>query len=190
MRVKNYSYRPLTEETWQDLVALFGEKGASSGCWCMWWRTEDKKQFELNKGEKNRQALLELVRAGIVPGIIAYRGTEPVGWCSVAPREQFPRLDKTRNLQKVDDKPVWSIVCLFVGRQFRRQGVTYFLLRSAIEHVRNSGGKILEGYPLEPMGETIAAFVNGGFKSTYLDVGFKEVLKRGSRPIMRFEIAE
>ncbi len=183
----NYSYKPLTESTWDDFTLLFGERGASSGCWCMWWRTADKKEFENNKGNKNKETIRQLVLAGGVPGIIGYDKMKPIGWCSVAPREQFPGLDRTRRLQKIDDQPVWSIVCLFVDKTYRRSGVTELLLLSAIEHVKNNDGKIIEAYPADPKGETIAAFINAGFRSTYSRVGFQEVLRRGSRPIMRLQ---
>ena len=30
--------RPLTADLWPALEDLFGENGAVSGCWCMYWR--------------------------------------------------------------------------------------------------------------------------------------------------------
>jgi hypothetical protein len=34
----------------------------------------------------------ELVKAGMPIGILAYDGRDPVGWCSIAPRETYGRL--------------------------------------------------------------------------------------------------
>lgn len=184
-----FSFKPLTPEVWGDFTRLFGERGASAGCWCMWWRTADRKEFDRSRGEANRRAMKELVVSGCVPGILLYRGDTPVAWCAVAPRGQFPRLERTRNLKKIDDLPVWSVPCLFVARAFRKQGVTAYLLACAVEYVKGNGGCIVEGYPSDPAGETIAAFVEAGFKSTYERAGFYEAAKRGSRPIMRYEIA-
>jgi GNAT superfamily N-acetyltransferase len=184
----NYTHKLLTKKTWHDFVRLFGDKGASSGCWCMWWRTADRQEFDRSQGEKNKEKIKHLVWTGDIPGLIGYDKDEPIGWCSVAPRAHFPRLERTRTLKKIDEQAVWSITCLFVARKYRGLGVTELLVKSAIDYVKDNGGNIIESYPSDPKGETIAAFVEAGFKSTFVKVGFYEALKRGSRPIMRYEI--
>lgn len=184
----DYHYRPLTTETWADFVHLFGERGASSGCWCMWSRAARKKDFEDNRGEGNKAAMKELVASGQVTGLIGYADDQPIGWCSLGPREDFPRLERTRNLKKVDDRPVWSIICLFVVKEYRRRGVTKLLIESAIDYASSRDVAILEAYPADPEGETIAAFVETGFKTVFDAVGFKEVARRGKRPIMRYKV--
>ena len=55
---------PLTPERWDDLVALFGEKGACAGCWCMYWRRKHS-EFARLKGSGNRTALRRLVSSGM-----------------------------------------------------------------------------------------------------------------------------
>jgi len=49
----------------------------------------------------------------------------------------------------IDDKPVWSVTCFFVARQYRRQGLMVALLKEAIQYAAKRGAKILEGYPSE-----------------------------------------
>ncbi|MFH1312299.1 MAG: GNAT family N-acetyltransferase [Candidatus Eisenbacteria bacterium] len=182
-------FKQLTPKEWADFEDLFGKRGACGGCWCMWFRLTHK-EFEARKGDANRKAMQALVRSGIVPGILAYYEGHAVGWCSVAPREEYTRLKTSRILRPVDDRAVWSIVCLFVAKRYRRTGVSTQLLRAAIEHVRKQGGKIVEGYPVEPKkGKTPDAFAFHGLASAYLDAGFKEVARRSEhRPIMRFVI--
>ncbi|WXG43801.1 MAG: GNAT family N-acetyltransferase [Promethearchaeati archaeon SRVP18_Atabeyarchaeia-1] len=179
----------LTRDRWPDLEKLFGSRGACGGCWCMWWRIK-RSLFNQQKGEGNREALRKIVDSGEVPGILAYAGGEPIGWCSVAPRETYLVLDNSRTLGRVDDKPVWSVVCFYVAKPFRRKGVTLRLLETAIGYVRDSGGKIVEGYPVEPRkGKTPDAFAYTGLSSAFLKVGFIEVLRRSeTRPIMRYSI--
>jgi GNAT superfamily N-acetyltransferase len=128
-----------------------------------------------------------IVRSGEVPGILAYADGEPVGWCSVAPREQFSALSRSRILKPVDDKAVWSAVCFFIRKDWRRQGMTVKLLRAAADYVRERGGRILEGYPVDPrQGGAPDAFVWPGLASAFLKTGFKEVARRSeTRPIMR-----
>ncbi len=182
-------FHPLTPDRWMDLERLFGERGACGGCWCMWWRLSHR-EFEAQKGEGNRQALRALVQAGEVPGILAYRGGQPVGWCAVAPRERFPRLARSRILRPVDEAPVWSVVCFFVAKEHRGQGVHEALLRAAAEYVRQQGGGIVEGYPVEPEeGYLPPAFAYHGLASAFRKAGFVEVARRSeTRPIMRLAL--
>ncbi|WXG46426.1 MAG: hypothetical protein WED05_07145 [Candidatus Atabeyarchaeum deiterrae] len=64
------------------------------------------------------------------------------------------------------------------------------LLRAAVEHVCNQGGKIIEGYPVDPgKGRIPDAFAYYGLASAFRKAGFVEVVRRSdSRPIMRCEI--
>ena len=84
----NLTFSPLTKTRWQDFEKLFGERGACGGCWCMWWRKK-RSEFERQKGAGNKIAMKTLVASGDIPGLIAYIDSDPVGWCSVAPRENF-----------------------------------------------------------------------------------------------------
>jgi len=174
---------------WADLEQLFGERGACGGCWCMFWRVP-RKQFEAQKGEGNKRALKGIVNAGKKPGIIAYAGKEAIAWCAVAPRETYVGLETSRLLKPVDDKPVWSISCLFVKRPYRRQGVSAQLLKAAVDFAVKQGATVVEGYPVEPsMDKMPDPFLWHGLPSAFKAAGFKEVLRRSkARPIMRFQI--
>jgi GNAT superfamily N-acetyltransferase len=183
------SFHPLTLNRWRDLEELFGERGACGGCWCMWWRLS-RSEFEQGKGKKNKAALKRIVRSGEVPGILAYVEGRPIAWCSVGPRETFSALERSRVLKRIDDKPVWSVVCLFVDKASRKKGVSVEILKAAIEYAKKKGAKIVEGYPIEPKrGRWPDAFVWTGVPSAYLKAGFKEVHRGSStRPIMRYFI--
>ncbi|MFC2133798.1 GNAT family N-acetyltransferase [Bacteroidota bacterium] len=186
-KAKPISFNELTKETWPDFEKLFGEKGACGGCWCMTWRLLSK-DFEAGKGHGNKKAMKSLVNRGRNIGIIAYENNEPVGWCSVAPREDFIRLEKSRMLKPIDDKPVWSVSCLFIAKSHRRRGVSVKLLEAALKFAKKKGAKIVEGYPTEPYNESIpAAFAWTGIPSSFEEAGFKEAARRSkTRPIMRY----
>jgi len=157
----------------------------------MWWRLK-RSEFERQKGEENRRAFKNIVDSGQIPGILAYANGQPIAWCSVAPRDTYSTLQRSRILKPVDKEPVWSIVCFFVAKQFRRKGVTRKLLKATMEYVGRQGGKILEGYPLEPKKRKIPdAFAYTGLASAFRKAGFVEVLRRSeTRPIMRYVIRE
>jgi GNAT superfamily N-acetyltransferase len=184
-------FLPVTAERWDDLVRLFGERGACGGCWCMWWRVK-RLEFERQKGAGNRQALQHIVFSGEAPGLLAYAplpGGEraPAGWVSVAPRAAFPALERSRILKPVDDLPVWSVVCFFVDKAYRRQGLTVALLNAAAEYAFANGAEIVEGYPKDATaGPQPDAFMFTGLMTAFQQAGFTEAARRSpTRPIMR-----
>jgi GNAT superfamily N-acetyltransferase len=182
------SFKPVTKDRWTDLEALFGAKGACGGCWCMYWRLR-RKDFDAQRGEQNKIAMRAIVDSGEIPGILAYNEEgKPIAWCSLAPREVFPVLANSRILKPVDDQPVWSIVCLFIEKSYRKMGVASALLDAAGNYASTQGAKIVEGYPVEPdpVKGIPDAFAWTGIAASFLKAGFVEVARRSAtRPIMR-----
>jgi len=156
----------------------------------MWWRLP-RSQFNKQKGEGNKRALKKIVDSDEIPGIIAYADGQPVAWCSLAPRESYPALKRSRTLKRVDEEPVWSVVCFFVAKPFRGKGVMVPLLRGAVKHAKEHGARIIEGYPVEPKKPMSAAFLWTGVASVFRKAGFVEVLRRSeTQPTMRYFVGE
>lgn len=147
-------------------------------------------EYEQQKGEGNKLAMKMMVDEGRVPGLLAMLGGDPAGWIALSPRQTYPTLARSRILKAVDALPVWSIVCFFVAKPHRRQGLSVALLRAAIDYVQKQGGEVLEGYPQEPQkGEMPPVFAFTGLASAFRQAGFVEVARRSpSRPIMRYTI--
>lgn len=185
-RKPKLTFHPLTAARWDDAVSLFGPRGACAGCWCMAWRLPYA-QYQARKGAGNRRLLRRRVQAGSPPGVLAYVDGKPAGWCSIAPREEFTFLSRSRVLSPVDTEAVWSVSCFFIARQYRRMGITVPLLRAAVELARKQGARIVEGYPVDPHhGKLPGAFMWTGVPKTFLHTGFKEVARRSkTRPVMR-----
>ena len=181
-----FTFLPLTVATWNDLVELFGHKGACGGCWCMYWRLKAA-DYNNQKGEGNKKSMKELLKKSS-PGVIAYVKNNAVGWCAVAPRDEYIRLETSRILKPVDDKKVWSVSCFFITKEFRRKGLSVTLLKAAIDFAISKGATIVEGYPTEPTtGRMADAFAWTGITATFQKAGFKEVERRSKgRPIMRY----
>jgi len=180
-------FNPLTPERWVDFEHLFGSRGAYGGCWCMWWRLT-RREFEAQQGEGNRLAMKAIVDAGEVPGILAYAGEEPVGWCSVAPRERFASLERSRVLKRLDDEAVWSLVCFFVAKGWRGRGVAEQLIHGAVAYVRQQGGRIVEAYPTVPRATTLPPVSSYmGIPAMFERVGFVECARPSkARMVMRY----
>jgi GNAT superfamily N-acetyltransferase len=182
------TFHPATPSRWHDVEKLFGPRGACAGCWCQWARLP-RAEFIAGTGEKNKRALRRLVASGDPPGIIAYVDGEAAGWCAVGPRAGFRRLEKSKVLAPVDDRPVWSVVCFFVARPYRGQGLSTRLLREAARFAASRGARIVEGYPTDAGSKQADAFVWTGLASAFEHAGFKEVARRSkTRPIMRRSI--
>jgi len=184
-------FQPVTKKRWPDFKTLFGERGACGGCWCMLWRLT-RKEFEDQKGAGNRKAMKAIIDAGKIPGILAFSRGEPVAWCSVAPREHFPALERSRILKPLDALPVWSITCLFVDKQFRRKGLSTQMIKAAVDYVQKKVGSIVEAYAVEPKKDKMPdVFAWTGLASAYLKAGFEEYARRSeTRPIMRYYIKD
>jgi len=157
----------------------------------MWWRMP-RSEFDKRTGEVKKEAFKMIVTSGEIPGILAYADGLPIAWCSVAPREAFPVLERSRTLKRVDDKPVWSVVCFFVAKAYRRQGLMVRMLQAAVKYAKEHGAQIVEGYPIEPKHTNlpdVSSFT--GIASVFSEAGFVEVLRRSEkRPIMRYFLEE
>jgi GNAT superfamily N-acetyltransferase len=181
---------PLTPDRWPDYERLMGPKGGAAGCWCALWRVSAA-EFRAGQGAGNRRFMEDRVRSGPrPPGLIAYRDGMPIGWISVAPRKEFPRMEASRITAPVDDAPVWSVTCFFIRPGSRGKGVASALLEAACRFAASHGARLVEGYPVDPMGEHYAnAFAWTGLMRVFERVGFTEVARRSEkRPVMRRDV--
>lgn len=177
--------RPLTPDLWPALEDLFGKHGACNGCWCMYWRIGAA--YRRQPGEKNKAAFREMVEHGPPPGLLAFDGDVPVGWCQLTPRDAVPWLDRTWRLARVDTAPVWSISCFYVRKGYRRRGVTSALIAAALGAARRAKACALEAYPLDA--DETPSTSSTGFASTFERAGFKTVARHvAARPIMRHSL--
>jgi GNAT superfamily N-acetyltransferase len=185
--LKDLKFYPATPSRWRDVEKLFGERGACGGCWCMYLRLSNSTWTKGKTSGANKRAFKRVISAGEKPGVIAYLGREPIGWCAVAPRKAYPRLARSRVMAPVDDKQAWAITCLFIQKSCRRKGVSARLLKAAAEHAGRYGAEVVEGYPVEATMEKMPdPFLWHGTPSAFRRAGFREVARRSkSRVVMR-----
>jgi GNAT superfamily N-acetyltransferase len=183
-----FEVRPLTNQTWTDLEELFDLQGGSivRGCWCIYYRKVGKVSVGQASSSSNKQQLHALVRSGVVPGLVGYADGSPVGWISLGPREDYPKLERSRVMKAVDGTPVWSIVCTYVAKTHRGKGYQHKLLAGAIDYARERGVRTLEAYPVDKPERSHNDFMFFGSRSLYERAGFREVVRRSpTRLVMR-----
>jgi GNAT superfamily N-acetyltransferase len=174
----------LTSGEWLALEDLFGQAGASNGCWCMYWRIGPR--YLDRPREDNKQDLSQLAASAQSPGLLAFDGGVAVGWCELAPRTDLRWLARARYLQPVDDLPVWSIPCFYVRRTHRRQGVMGALIAAALPVAASAGAPALEGYPVDTAVPAHTRNLFPGVVSAFAQHGFQVVARRKpDRPVMR-----
>ena len=181
--LKFYSVTP---RRWREFELLFGKNGACGGCWCMHWRLKQS-EYDKQKGSGNKRAMKKLIETGRSPGIIGYFEKKPVAWCCVGPRENFSKLERSRTLKPIDDRLVWSILCLFVTKSLRNAGLSSQVVEAAANYAFSKGATIVEGYPYVTGNKKWAdPFVFTGLASSFKKAGFKVVAKPSkSRRIVR-----
>jgi GNAT superfamily N-acetyltransferase len=191
----SFNWRPLTPENWADLEALFGLPGGSivRGCWCMAYRRTGKPPGLGGPpgamAVANKQEMCDLVNSGVVPGLVGYVDGAPAGWISLGPREEYLKLRRSPIMKPVDDTPVWSVVCSYVARPYRGQGLQHRLLAAAMSYARDNGARILEAYPVDKAERSHDDFIFFGSRSLYERAGFGEVVRRSpTRLVMRREL--
>jgi ribosomal protein S18 acetylase RimI-like enzyme len=175
--------QPLSEATWDALATLFREGGDPRWCWCQHWRLRSK-DMAAAKVPELRARLQAQAASPQPPGLVAYDGDRAVGWVSLGPRTDFERIVRSRVIPRIDDRPIWSIVCFAVSESARGQGVARTLLDAAIDHARQRGATALEGYPVRvPESEPVhpeSAFT--GTLPMFERAGFSVVAERASDP--------
>jgi len=179
---------PLTKKNWDKFVQLFGSNGACANCWCMYYRLSKSDFVEGKFDEGNKNAMKEIVWNNKPAGLLGLYEGQAIAWCAFAPREDFIKLEKSRVHKRIDDKPVWSIPCTFIHKNFRRQGFSVALLKGVINYAEENNIKIIEAYPTIPSQEKLPdSFAWIGLYKSFERAGFKIVDRTSkNRPMVRY----
>ncbi len=186
---------PANEATWEDLQAVFGTRGDPARCQCQWYKTPSC-EWRSTPVEERAHRLREQTDCGhpesdTTSGLVAYLDGEPVGWCAVEPRAEYPHLLSTRVpwTGRSEDKTaddVWAVTCFVARTGFRRRGVSRVLASAAVDFARQRGARALEGYPMitHPDHEITWGELHVGSRSIFAAAGFSEVSQPTTRRVV------
>jgi len=170
--------RPLTAAHVDDLKTVTaGTWGAS--CWCLFPRytAAQKRERGLDQGgdAARRAEVARLARRRKAPGLIAYRGKEPVGWIAIGPRTDLGAVDRSRATPAVDELAVWVIPCITVRRGHRGEGIAVGMIRAAVDYAAKFGAPAVEAYPRADNKRLHDDFVFFGNEAMFRKAGFRQV---------------
>lgn len=182
---------PVSAALFDDVQKVFGARGQAAKCQCQGYRMGWTAQHSENVAER-RELLRDQLTEG--HGLLAYLGTEPVGWCSLAPRPDFTYLRQTAwkgRHENREDPGVWAVTCFVTRAGFRHQGVSRALSAGTIELARSSGARAIEAYPMKPApGKEVPwGEMHVGALSVFLEAGFHVVHEPSlRRAIVRYDL--
>ena len=180
---------PVTDAPWDDVRAVFGTRGDPATCWCQYfkvdaatWKAADVPAFERALCDQTEQARAE---HGAGPGVLAYDGDEPIGWCAVEERTSYRRILNSQLVRESPDDPgagdVWFVSCFVVRVGHRRKGAAAALLDGAVLHAREHGARVIEAFPVEATPGTSSADLYHGPLSVFEAAGFETVVRPSER---------
>lgn len=181
---------PATPAQWDDVQAALSGGGDGRSCQCVWpvLRNKDWQATTLDE----REGILNAeIATGPPPGIVAYVDGEAAGWIRIGPRTKQARLAYTRTIvattsEPFDDETVWAVTCFSVRREHRGKGLNKALLAAAVDYARESGARLIEGYPIDTStGKTSSNELFHGALSTFVAAGFTPTGElRPGRPLV------
>lgn len=188
-----YVIRPLGVDTWKAFAGLAERhNGVWGGCWCTWFHGQpdlricegpDGRHHALSHRkcagegrtvEDNRALKERLVNEGRAHAALVFDGDIAVAWCEYGSPEELPNIYHRKEYEaSLDRLPDYRITCLFVDRNYRRQGVAAVAVRGALDLIAQSGGGVVEAYPQDTPGKKVSAsFLYNGTRSLFEQAGF------------------
>lgn len=182
--------RPVGEALFDDVRAVFGDRGQAAHCQCQGYRLGWHASHDDNVAGR-RELLRDQVAEG--HGLLAYDGGEPVGWCSLAPRTDYPYLRQTTWRGRQEDRTdagIWAVTCFVIRAGHRRQGVARALVAGTVDLPREHGARAVEAYPMKPAPEKDVPWgeLHVGKLSDFLAAGYRVVHEPSlRRAVVRYE---
>lgn len=174
---------PASPALWPAIAELFAAGGDPKWCACQFWRKPGANWTNTTAAE-NREDLRALVEGpGPAPGLVAMEDGRAVGWVGLGPRDDFPRLARSRTIPQLPGDAVWVVNCFVVARGSRGGGIAGALLAAAVDYAQGQGAALVEGYPVGPgEGRISSASAYTGTIGMFERAGFNAAAPTTSKP--------
>ena len=171
---ERWQTHPVTPDRFEDFADVINPNRRETHCWCLSHRLKAGQIAELGGGsrEQTARALCEREHP---PGVVTYLDGTPVGWCSISPRTDIPRLESSKPIRPIDDVAVWSIICVVVRSGHRRRGVTHQLIEGAVAYAASQGAPAVEAHPVDPEGRMDVTMAFVGTRGMFEKAGFEVI---------------
>jgi GNAT superfamily N-acetyltransferase len=175
----NLSIKELNIETWKDFERLAHKhNGVWGGCWCTAFHPKSpvqKRSAELTKSYKKK-----LVKEDRAHAALVFDGDVCVAWCQFGSPQELPNIYHKKEVEAKMTMPDWRITCIFVDRDYRKKGLSFYALNGALELIKNSGGGVVESYPQDTQGNKINnSFLYNGTREIFEKAGFNYKGEKG-----------
>jgi GNAT superfamily N-acetyltransferase len=177
--MQNLSIKALSIETWKGFEQLVQKhNGVWGGCWCTAFHPKSPlrgQSQELTKSYKEK-----LVKEDKAHAALVFDGDICVAWCQFGPPQELPNIYHRKEVESKMTKPDWRITCIFVDKDYRKKGLSFFALNGALELIKDLGGGIVESYPQDTEGRKVSnSFLYNGTREIFEKAGFNYEGKKG-----------
>jgi hypothetical protein len=190
------SVLPANKAPWKDLELVVGNARCHGAlCYCQRFKIAES-AWRATTDDERAKRLRQQANCGHpesheTNGLLAYIGSEPVGWCSVEPRRNYPYITEARMASKKrgedrSDKKVWAVACFLTRTPYRHMGVTRALAAGAVGFAQSRGARAIEGYGMvtEKGKEITWGELHVGSRSVFAAAGFRQVARPSLRRVV------
>lgn len=184
--MNEFELRRLSRETWDDFVRLFEQDRMTSQCWCLNHRVpvsdlviEDEAKNIMKEWVCPKRRLRSVTADDkpepTVHGILLYEKRddieEVIGWVGVEPLKDLPGHDCSQDAADGE----WAIHCVYLLKDFRKQGLSEKLIRAAVQLAQDQGARMISAFPCPREQESTMpdSMRFAGRIDSYLAVGFQ-----------------
>jgi len=176
-------------ETWDAYEKLIiKHNGVWGGCWCTYFH--DTPNDRIRSFEDNRLLKKELVKTHRAQAALVFHNDLCIGWCHYGSPNELTNIYHKREVESKTQIPDYRITCIFIDRDYRKQGLWEFVLNGALLQIKQAGGGVVESYPQDTKGNQVtSSFLYNSTRQIFERSGFQYIDTKGKNHcIMRISI--
>lgn len=184
-----YVIKPLSMDTWDAYEKLIIKyHGVWGGCWCLYFH--EKPSDHISSFDGNRLLKKELVRTHQTHAALAFHNDLCIGWCQYGSPNELTNIYHKKEVESKTQLPDYRITCIFIDKNYRKQGLSRFVLDGALLHIKQAGGGVVESYPQDTKGKEVSSsFLYNSTRQIFESAGFQYIDAKGKNHcIMRINL--